>query len=682
MIKKYGFQQAKIYFSDLETYTSNSTYFKTYHDTKAYIVSSVRSRLFFDKDKMKWQLNEETNRFKKVICNANGVIGDYVEYFMNMWNIKKDKLGAHQIHYFHNGGKFDFIFVIKWLKKHAEVVFGDEVEKPIYNKLYFSVVWSDTFRKVSIIKYVKEGERKRRILLELRDSYLIFKESVKSLAQTLQKTGIEIAKGDTTEATKLVEQGQTTKEIENNKELIEYVVNDSLIVCQMFELMVDYFPKSSVLPNTIASWAKSAFLANKSSTTENATNNFRIRYMRLTKERQQDINAIFENWYVGGLSSLNERFQFKTIKNVWLEDVVSQYPHKMKDWKFPIGEYKEITNEFEWNLYYQQNKQAIENRDIVVFINYKYYNIKQNKNVPNFLKNFHVQTSIKEGRYLKYQSFLNELDLKECYFTVTMYELLCKYERREFVNAYVYENTTYLFEEHVSTFYNMKNKAKQDKEVAKEKYAKLMLNSVYGKFGEKGLRMQQVFQEILDLMNKDKIVEVKGERVIDDLGMINIVKEGNSDFSYFQVASYITSLARYWLLKRWHEIISLGGVVYYSDTDSNFFSLPDDKLQQLSFGSNLGDWELNKEMYDNFYILAPKTYVAFNKKKEIMKLACKGVDKSKVLPKGVDYFINNGTYDILDRKVVNSGIILVDNKKQVMSDKTFELIKNMSKLLS
>lgn len=675
MLKRYGFQTTTIYFSDFETYSTDSQYYHTYHDTQAYIVSSVRSFLYYDKQNKKWALkNENENeRFKKVIQNKEGVIKDYIDFYMNIWNIKTQKLGNHQIHFFHNGGKFDFIFILKYLinSKCAKVVLNEDIDKAEveYNKLYFCVVWSNSFRKITIFKYLKEGDRYRKITMEFRDSYLIFKESVKSIGNTLQKMGYDIAKGDTK---------RIIKEGEDNitQELIDYVVNDSLIVCLLFESMVNYYPKSSVLPNTTASWAKSAFLSKKEG---KATDTFRIVDMELNEEQQKDLNTIFENYYVGGLSSLNERYQFKRIKNVWLEDVVSQYPHKMRNFKMPCGVPKIIENKEEWESYLKQNKANLESGEYACFINFKYTNIKQNKNVPNFLKNYKQEDN---NNYLKYQSFLNELDWKDTYLCWLQFERLVKYESREFVIAYVFEKTKYLFNDYINNFFSMKNEAKKLKEVAKEKYAKLMLNSLYGKFGEKGVRLQQVFKEILDIMNHDNIVEVKGERVIDNLGMINIVKSSESAFSYFQIASYITSLARMWLFKRWNEIVNLGGIVYYCDTDSNFFSLSNEKLKDLTFGSNLGDWELNNEIFNNFYILAPKTYVAYDNDKTINKIACKGINKDIVLSKGVEHLINNEEYTILDKKVIKSGIILFETTKRIMTSKTFDMIKKMSALFS
>lgn len=93
-----------------------------------------------------------------------------------------------------------------------------------------------------------------------------------------------------------------------------------------------------------------------------------------------------------------------------------------------------------------------------------------------------------------------------------------------------------------------------------------MLNSLYGKLGESNVKVIQKFAE---LVTDDDVVV--GEFSGNNLHMINIDEITETAFSYLHIASYITSTARAYLLNRTFEIIKKGGIVFYHDTDSNFF---------------------------------------------------------------------------------------------------------------
>ena len=606
---------------------------------------------------------------------------------MSLKKIKQDRLGYHQVHYFHNGGKFDFEFILAFFQdnKNYHKTLDKEVneEEREYNTLYYSVIWSDTFRMITLFKYIKERDRYRKVTIEFRDSRYVFRNSVKELGNTIEKMGINLKKGDYKKACLRAEQGATTEELKNDKELNMYCMNDSLIVCVMFEQMSSKFPTSSNLPNTTPGWAVSIYLhditINKPED-KGAKAYFRETIMELEKEVQEKYNMELNSWYTGGLSTYRQASLMKVTKNVFHEDVVSQYPHKMKCFLIPIGEAKVIENEEEWETYKAKNLNDLESGKYVAFIHYTYHDIKQSLKVPNMLKrNKQAKARIEKGELGSYETHQLEVEEKECYLFYKEFEKLVKYKDRIFNKVYVYEKTKNIFEDYVDKFYTMKAEAKKNKDTANTIFSKLMLNALYGKTGERSRKEEKIFIEMLeDLKEKleDKLISTSEKE--DMLGMIAIIKEVAPPFSYLQIATYITSLSRYWLLKRWNEILALGGVVLYCDTDSNFFTIPKKNKDKLEYGSNLGQWELDKEVIDNFFILAPKAYCGWNKKQEVVVLATKGVDKKVVLEainkNGIKHFTTNQPYNILDSKRVKGGIVLFEKQKTIMTNEKYQMI--------
>jgi hypothetical protein len=139
------------------------------------------------------------------------------------------------------------------------------------------------------------------------------------------------------------------------------------------------------------------------------------------------------------------------------------------------------------------------------------------------------------------------------------------------------------FKDFVGTFYKMKS---ETQDPCHRSFAKLMLNSLYGKFG------QQEFGSttLIDMREKTKLealltdkrrrVERVTPRQSADGGTILQITEYPVDVtpmhtgSGMQIASHIASLSRLKLFKMILSIQRRGGVVAYCDTDSVYCSIP------------------------------------------------------------------------------------------------------------
>lgn len=168
-----------------------------------------------------------------------------------------------------------------------------------------------------------------------------------------------------------------------------------------------------------------------------------------------------------------------------------------------------------------------------------------------------------------------------------------------------FDKVDYIFKDFVSFYEDIKNNS----EGAKKVFAKLMQNSLYGKFG-----MRRVRKTLLDIDQLEKCKErlnTKGYRymvlenpLID--GEEFIEAEIASQAAYIQphLAAYVTSLARIVLYKgliEQHE----KGYVAYCDTDSIACKtkMDESKVHNKEYGK----WKLESEIVEGIF-LQPKTY--------------------------------------------------------------------------
>ena len=182
----------------------------------------------------------------------------------------------------------------------------------------------------------------------------------------------------------------------------------------------------------------------------------------------------------------------------------------------------------------------------------------------------------------------------------------------KFIDAWLFNSFDY-FGSYVDTFYDIKANSTNKGEKA---LAKLMLNSLYGFFG------QSVYTNQMHIVNRDTISPYSDQDYI-ELGnnwlykYIPEITDLNPDDQTYQVnanvaiASNITSIAQViessWKYYVHESPYGGGGIVYYGDTDSivTNITLPDECL-----GSELGYMkdEINGGMIKEAYFFGNKQY--------------------------------------------------------------------------
>jgi hypothetical protein len=175
----------------------------------------------------------------------------------------------------------------------------------------------------------------------------------------------------------------------------------------------------------------------------------------------------------------------------------------------------------------------------------------------------------------------------------------------EVIRGYIFPKTDYIFKDFVEYYYNIKKNSKG----AKRFIAKLILNSLYGKFGQ--------HREI------DKYVISEDARYMyyPYLHLARIKSMSYAKYIHSEIAGLITSYAR---LKLYSLFEKAGKEhIYYCDTDSIITS------KELNTSNNLGDIK-NEDNIKSFIAINPKVYAYISEKDNKISIKAKGLNSKNL----------------------------------------------------
>lgn len=179
------------------------------------------------------------------------------------------------------------------------------------------------------------------------------------------------------------------------------------------------------------------------------------------------------------------------------------------------------------------------------------------------------------------------------------------------------------FRDYVDHFFALKARAPKDS--TDRLFAKLMLNSLYGKFGANPQEYQSY-----GIVRPEQIIATEANPGI-TLGRSHgpwswagtvgphalmagadpVTGEQNpveSDFYNVATAASITGFVRAYLLRHLDAVERVGGTVHYCDTDSIAYELPGEQAEHpFAFGGALGQWE-SEGRFDRGAIAGKKLY--------------------------------------------------------------------------
>jgi hypothetical protein len=254
----------------------------------------------------------------------------------------------------------------------------------------------------------------------------------------------------------------------------------------------------------------------------------------------------------------------------------------------------------------------------------------------------------------------------------------------------VYEKS-FLFNDYVNYFYNMRLKAKENKDEVRTLLYKLFLNSLYGKFGQKNNNWEKIGTADPEVVSLDQVFnyDTKKRDTIKTFGggvfkRVDLPDGENEAYNSFPaIASHVTAYARMLL---WNYIETAGiDNVYYMDTDSLF--LNEEGYKNLEKSGALDDKELGKMKLENIIHYAEfrgcKDYTLKYQKdgQEHEEIKIKGVNKKStkindnkyvsIVWRGFSKYLRNGKLDNYSNDIIIKDLKreytkgIINNKSQV-----------------
>ena len=502
------------------------------------------------------------------IGNAdNIIIGEDIESFIE-WCIKNHNTTL----YFHNL-KFDGEFIISYLFNNGYEYIEDRKEK---KDKTFTTLISDMglFYSIEIFFTVKGKNTKKITII---DSLKILNMSVDQVAKSF---GLPISKLELDYNTPRP-RGYKLKDYEK-----DYITNDVKIM----SLALDVLFKQNMTYMTAASDGIHEF---------KRTLSIR-RFERMFPKLNYDVWKDMKQAYRGGFTYLNPIYKEKDVGKGVVLDVNSLYPSVMYEKPMPIGEpilYQgKYVEDKVYPLYIQMISCAFELKPNKI----PTIQIKKSK---LFLDNEYLTSS--NGEILTL--VLSSVDLKLFLEQYDIYEL--KYEC-----GWKFKAMNGIFTEYIDKWIKVKIEATKTGNKGMRTLAKILLNSLYGKFATS-----------MDIQSKHPYLE-------DGIVKYELGEKEQRDGLYLPIGIFITSYAREKTIRtsqaiKDYSIKKYGKDLYcYSDTDSIHTLLPIEELKQFCDIDDvaLGKWAWEAS-FDKARFVRQKCYLeSINGE---VKITCAGMPK-------------------------------------------------------
>lgn len=429
--------------------------------------------------------------------------------------------------YFHNL-KFDGEYIFSYLLSHGYECVKDKTM--IHDKSFIALI-SETGMFYSIEIYEKTGKHANKVTIY---------DSLKILNFSVEK----IAKDFNLPVRKLELDYDTYREVGHKltDHEIDYIRCDVEIMARALKVMFDEGLNKMTIGSNALSYFKSMLTS------------FNRYFPVLGFNYDKDIRES----YKGGFTYLNPLYKEKEVnENIIVLDSNSMHPSHMKNDYMPFGDPVYFTGKYEEDILYPLYIQRLScsfklKKDKIPSI--------QLKHTMGYMPTEYLETT--NGEIVELT--LTNIDL-ELFFM--QYEVDDLY----YHDGYKFKRIIGLFSGYIDYWIGKKNEAKKEKNGALYLIAKLMLNSLYGKFG----------------LNP----RVRGKfPYLDEDGRVryHLYPEEIRDSIYCPVASFITAYSRYDIITTSQKIRDYTLKTYnkdyyiYSDTDSiHMLSLSEEELKKI-----------------------------------------------------------------------------------------------------
>ena len=493
------------------------------------------------------------------VCNIDNPSDfKYGETFEQFIDFCADRKNNYTL-YFHNL-KFDGAFIISWLLHNGFEYISDKKDR---RDNTFTTLITDMGQFYAIEIYF-EVKKSRVNKVKILDSLKIFPNfSVERVAEgfdlPIRKLEIDYKEK------RPVGHKLTTEEV-------DYIRNDVEIMARALHIMFE----QGLNKMTIAGDAFSSY--------KQFVPGFRKRFPILPKIVDEDIRLS----YRGGFTYVNEIYKEKPVGKGICIDKNSMYPSKMVQQPLPYGK--------------------------PVFFEGKY---KLDPSMPLFIQSLTCKFELKKGKIPNIQLKNNLSFIPNEYLSSSNNELvtlsLCSPDYELFQENYYITDITYhggwkfkeckgMFDDYINYWMDQKIKAGKEGNQPMRQIAKLMLNSLYGRFG-------------LSISARQKYPYLDHEGIV----RYGLLPEEQRKPVYIPVACFITSYGRVDTIRtsqkiRDYSLKKYGRDAYlYSDTDSIHCMLNDEDLEALKDVIFIDDYALGawaKESdFDRALFIRQKCYI-------------------------------------------------------------------------
>jgi hypothetical protein len=526
---------------------------------------------------------------------------------------------SNDTHYFHNLA-FDGFFILYWLERNNFKWVKDRKE---FDDNTYTTLITETGVFYSIeVCFKKQGKKINKVT---------FLDSLKLLNFSVDVIG----KNFNLEVLKIAQEEEFYKKYRNNNheltdDEIKYMRNDVEVVARALEIL----KSQKMNKNTIASCAMSYYK------TLFKQGEFEYYFPILDLET----DAAIRYAYKGGWTYCDNRYSNKVIGKGLVFDVNSLYPWAMRYCRLPVGEPVFFKGKYKKDEFYDLYVQ----RFSCQFRLKKNHlpTIQKKGNYHKFNESEYLTSSInKDGEEEVVTLTLTSVDLKLFFDHYDVYNM-------EYIDGYKFRSCANIFNEYIDYWIQVKINAELNKNKAMRQIAKLMLNSLYGKFG-------------LNPHANVKHVEYDIEN--DIVHLVNNDEEELRTPIYIPMACFITAYAR-------EKTIRSAQSVYprfcYADTDSIHLTGWEMPKNIEVHKTNLGAWK-NELIFKKAKYLRQKCYMEFGKEPNTKdswewKITCAGMPKGVYKNVNIDNFSFGAEYEgKLQHKKVRGGVLLINTTYKI-----------------
>ena len=475
-------------------------------------------------------------------------IGNSIESFFE--RIKKEN---NPYIYFHNL-KFDGEFILFYLMTNDY----EWVESREKRTKTFSTLISDMGLFYSIEVYFEVGKKVKKVTFI--DSLKIINQTVESMPKTfkIEENKLEI------DYNLPREKGHILTEEEK-----AYVKNDVVIVAKALSYLFSMgLTKMTAGSNALSEYKEITRI-----------NRFRTLYKPLNYDIDKDIRRA----YRGGFTYLNPIYKNKSVGEGEVLDVNSLYPSVMYNEILPFGEPFFYEGEYQEDKVYPLYIQRLTCS----------FKLKEGK-IPTI--------QIKHSRFVD-NEYLTDSGIEPVALTLTSIDLKLFLEQYDvwdlhYESGWKFKGMRGLFTKYIDKWIGVKNESTLSGNKGMRQVAKIMLNSLYGKFATS-----------LDVQSKIPYLE-------DDIVRYRLGIKDKKDGVYLPMGAFITAYARDKTIRtsqaiKDYSIKKYGIDMYcYSDTDSIHTILPIEELEQFCEIDDvkLGAWK-HESHFERAKFIRQKTYL-------------------------------------------------------------------------